>query len=289
MKIWFIYSLLSALFVWFYSFSSKLSVEKNHNPSLITYYSMIVASLCAIIWLFFSDISFNKIMYLSILFGFFNGAFYVITTITRMESLKYIDTSIYFPIYKAILPISLIIVMVIFFWEKLTINEIIWVIFWITVPILLIWVNKKSKQISKWYYYLLIWIMWALLASISAKLSILNGVNIQVYIFISLVTWTILSYIVFYNNIKKNIINNIIYSRLDIKRTAIITWILQFLWFYFFMKALELWNNISVVYVVQSLYIIIPIMLSILFYKENFGYKKFLAVCLTILSILFLK
>lgn len=285
MELWFIYSLLSALFVWFFSFSSKLSVEKNHNPSLVIFYAMFSASLCAIIWLFFSEIVDYWKIYISMFYWFLNWAFYVITTITRMQSLKFIDTSIYFPIYKAISPISLIIIMILFFWEILNSNQIIWVLLWIMVPLILIWINKKSNKNKKWYYYLFLWLIWALLASISAKLAIQNWVNISIYILVSLLTWTLFSFILFFKNIKKEFK----YSVLHIRKTAIITWILHFLWFYFFVKAIELWNNISVAYIVQSLYIIIPIILAVIFYKEQFDYKKFIAILLTILSILFLK
>ena len=191
-----------------------------------------------------------KYIYISILFGCFNGGFYVITTITRIKSLKYINTSMYFPIYKAISPILLVFIMMLFFSETLDFGEIIWIILWVTVPLLLIWRNKKSKQIKKWYYYLIIWMLWALIASISAKMIVWYWGNIFIYMLSSLCTWALFSFITFYKNIKKNILH----SNLHIKRITIITGVLNFTCFIFFMKAIEEWDNLWVIYMSNWLY-----------------------------------
>lgn len=100
----------------------------------------------------------------------------------------------------------------------------------------------------------------------------------------TLFTWSVTSFITY-----KYIKNDKDYSILHIKRTWIITGLLNFLTFYFFVKAVTLWDNLWVVYTIQSLYIVIPIILSIIFYKEHFDMKKLIAIILTVATVFFLK
>ena len=287
MELWFIYALLSALFAWFFSFSSKLSVEKNHNPNIVTFYSSIIAfGLVVVLVLFFPQEAYWNIL-LWFVAGFFNGCLYAITILTRIKSLKYIDTSIYFPVYKSIWPVLVVIIWIFIFSEVLSMKEIIWVILWIIVPILLIWRNRKSKKTRKWIYYLVIWLLFSIVTVFIAKLVVNYSIWSNYYIMFSFLFTALFT--IYLNNRKKVNNKSISYSISKIKRVWIITWIMNFLSFYFFMKAIELWNNLWVIYTINSLYIIVPIILSILYYKEHFDFKKFLAILLTIVSLFFLK
>jgi len=284
METWFIYALLSLITAWFFSFSSKMSIEKNHNPALVTFYSMVVALFCWLVLLFFSWEKFGNIWLAGFLWTI-NWSLYLVTTLTRIKSLKYIDTSIYFPIYKALGPLLLIFITVWFFSETLTYTEVFWIFLWVSVPLILVWKNKKSKDTKKWIKYLIIWLITALMASVSVKISTIYDVNVFLYTIFSLIAWSVLSVIV-HKFDKKDKTD---YSILHIKRIWIITWILNFTTFYCFVKAISLWNNLTVVYTIQSLYIIIPIILSIMIYKEHFDIKKFIAILLTVATIFFLK
>jgi drug/metabolite transporter (DMT)-like permease len=278
------YALATTVCAWFFTFSSKISIEQNHNPALVTFYSMIVALFCGIILLI---ISWEELwnIWLTALLWLINGSLYLVTTLTRLKSLKYIDTSIYFPIYKALGPLLLISVTVWFFSETLTYKEIIWVMLWISVPLILVSKNWKSKNIIKWLKYLIIWLITAIIASISAKISSIYSLNIYLFTIFALFWWSSCSLIA--HKMDKKSKSD--YSIMHIKKIWIITGILNFMTFYFFMKAFTLWNNIWIVYTIQSLYIIIPIILSIIIYKEHFDIKKFIAIVLTIATIFFLK
>lgn len=279
----FLYALWSMVTAWLFTFSTKIQVEKNHNPALVTFYSMIVALLCWIfLFLYKGENPWNIL--LCFLLWLSNGILYLITTLTRIESLKFIDTSIYFPIYKSLAPLFLVVIAILFLWEKLSIKESIWVILWIAVPLILIWKNKKSNNTKRWIKFMIIWLATAIWAAILVKIWAIYKVNMVLYTIFSLWAWSILSILLHRNNTKKHSK----YSLLHIKRTWIITWVLNFTAFYFFVKAIEIWNNLWIVYTLQSLYILVPIILSIIIYKEHFDTKKLIAIILTIATIFFL-
>lgn len=286
MEAWFIYWIASVLITWLFTFSSKISVEKNHNPNLVTFYSAIVAFFSWIIFFIISNwksIDFK----IEIILWAINWIAYLITNLTRIKSLNYIDTSIYFPTYKALWPILIIISSYFYFQEKFTTNQFIWIILWIIVPLLLVTRNSKSKNIKKWIIFLLIWLFSSIFSSFAVKYASIFQVNIVLIVVISLFFQTVWSYALLKRNTKNQIKKD--FSHHHIKKIWIITWILNFLGFYSFTNAVNLSWSLWLVYVLQSLYIVIPITLSIIIYKEHFDQKKFIAIVLTILSIYFIK
>lgn len=284
MESWFIYTLLSVFLAGLFSFSSKISVEKKHNPWLVTFFSMSTATMCWIIYFMITKWTSSN-LFLEISLWIANWLLYLITNVTRIKSLNYIDTSVYFPIYKSIWPILILLITVLIFSESFNSKESIWIILWILVPLLLISKKSNNKDIKKWLFYMIIWLLTATWAAVTVKIWTIYEANMLLYAVFSLFSGTIWSYFF----IKKKNKKNISYSLLKIKRIWFITWVLNFFAFYFFIKAIELNGSLWLVYVFQSLYIIIPIILSIIIYKEHFDFKKFIAIILTIASIYFMK
>ncbi len=284
METWFIYWLSSIFITGLFTFSSKISVEKNHNPNLVTFYSAVVAFIT---WIaFFVLTKWTSVNFaLEVLLWAINWIAYLITNLTRIKSLKYIDTSIYFPIYKALWPILIIFASFFYFREKFTIYQDLWILLWIVVPLILVSKKSKSKNIKKWIIYLLFWLVSSIFSSFAVKYASIFQVNIVLVVVISLFFQTIWSYTL----LKWNSKQDIDFSHHHIKKIWIITWILNFLGFYSFTEAVNLSWSLWLVYVMQSLYIVIPIILSIIIYKEWFDLKKLIAIVLTITSIYFIK
>jgi uncharacterized membrane protein len=86
-----------------------------------------------------------------------------------------------------------------------------------------------------------------------------------------------LSYKFFDKKHKKN------YSKKWIYTFWIILWVFQYLWFYTFTHAMG--GNLSIVITINSFSILIPIILSVIFYKEEMTIKKWLVIWLSILSV----
>lgn len=284
MNEWFIYWIISIISTGFFSFSSKISVEKNHNPNLVTFYSSLIAAICSILYFIYSDWVIKN-FYLEIILWITNWLFYLVTVLTRIKSLKYIDTWVYFPIYKALWPILLLIISILYLSEKFTTIQSLWILLWICVPFLLITKKSKSKNIKKWLIYLFVWLLAAIISWLSVKYASIYKVNILLVVVYSLFFQTIWAYYL----LKKHSRTDQNFSFDKIKSVWIVTWLLNFIGFYSFTSAVNLSWSIWLIYVMQSLYIIIPIILSVIMYKEHFDFKKFIAILLTITSIYFMK
>jgi multidrug transporter EmrE-like cation transporter len=61
-------------------------------------------------------------------------------------------------------------------------------------------------------------------------------------------------------------------------------WVFHYTSFYCFTRALE--GNLAVVFTINSFAILIPIILSIIFYKDHFNFKKAFVIALSIVSII---
>ncbi len=282
MDLWFLYALLSAIFAWLSSFFVKVWAEKKYNPFLFTAYSFASYSLFALIFYIFSWDYLNNLKLL-IIVSIIMWISYLWTLILRIESLKNIGTIFYFPIYKIFSTIIAFIVWLYLFNDTLEINEVIWIIFWLIVPIVLISKKEKLKQnnLLKWIILCLIsWVL-AVVSVAMSKIVKINDLNIYLYMLVWGWTWLWISLIQYYRT-KSN-------YKMDskVKRVSILSWSFIFIATVFFVKAMS-WNMWTV-YTINSFSILIPIILSLIFYKEKLDLRKIIAIILTILSMLFFK
>jgi len=104
--------------------------------------------------------------------------------------------------------------------------------------------------------------------------------NIFVFILFSSFFWLLFSKISYLHQKRNNKIHNWEW----IVKFSIISWVLQLLSFFFFTSALE-WN-LAIVFTINSFGILIPIILSVFFYKEHFNLRKGLVILLSIVSVM---
>jgi drug/metabolite transporter (DMT)-like permease len=283
MEIWFRDALLSWVFAGLMLFSSKFSAEKNHSSFLVTSYSFLVCSCISLFLLLINWVSLDNTLTVLIL-SILNWLLYMLALLVRIEWLKNITTVIYFPINKVIAPIIIMLIAWFYFKETFSYLELFWIFLWITVPLLLVWEkeNKRQKNLKKWLILLVVSTIFSTLSSATWKEVVVSGYNFFFFLTVTSITWATISYIVYHRKHKK--LND--HSLSKIKRTWIISWVFLFLSIYFFMRS-TVWN-LGVVYTINSFSILIPIILSIIFYKEHCDKKKALAIFLSIVSLFFL-
>ena len=108
-----------------------------------------------------------------------------------------------------------------------------------------------------------------------------KSLNISLYLFIGSVfglIFSIISYKFITNKRKKK------YNKIGLLKVSLVSWFLHLASFVSFNLALA-WN-FAVVFTVSSFSILIPIILSIIFYKDHFNLKKWLVIVLSIISII---
>ena len=288
METWMIWALISVITWWIYHFTTKVIAERNYNTNVancIWYITGTLIMLGVVLLQWNYDFSKETFFFIMIV-ALWNVALYSTSIITRVEAMRSIDTVIFYPIYKTFWPIFVTAISFFFFWETLTIKEIIWIIVWICVPLLLITKKENSMQKNLFLWVILIFIT-AVLSAISSsapKIIQVRELDINVFLLIVFFFWIFFSYFlykwekVFLHKKKRD------YSKKGLMRFWIFSGVIHILWFYAFTRALE-WN-LAVVFTINSFAILIPIILSIIFYWEHFNLKKGIVIALSIISIL---
>jgi len=284
METWLIYALLSVVVCGSYNFAMKVVSSRNYNVSIVNRYSYLISAFLWFIY-FLSNYRNYEVWSIKIviLLSFLSSFLFSLSVFSRVKSMKNIDSVIFFPIYKTIWPIIVTIISILFFKEALTPREIIWIIIGISVPLLLI--TKKEHSIQK---NLFIWLIFVLITAIltswvsSVQKIVMNGeYNSPLFVLFVAIFWTLFAYITFLLNKS----NNHTYNEKWVVKFSILVWTLSFFWFFTFLKALDGWN-LAVVYTINSFSILVPIILSIFFYKEHFNLRKFIVIMMSIISII---
>jgi uncharacterized membrane protein len=283
MESWLIFALANAFISWLYNFTHKIAAERNYNISIMTIYTYLVWIIIFWTYLLFKyqNIDFFTIKNIAI-FAFWNSLFFILSIFSRIKSMKNIDTVIFFPLYKTFWPILVTLLSIFYFKETLEPKEIIGIIIWIIIPLMLITnsENKRQKNLYLWVVFILITSVLTAISSWISKEFMLQSYNIVIFLFVWSIFWLIFSiFSYYYFNSKKKKYNNV-----WIWKFSIICWVLHAIWYACFTLALT-WN-LAVVFTISSFSILIPIILSIIFYKDHFDLKKWLIIILSIISII---
>lgn len=287
MEVYIMYAIASFLISGVLNFVYKIVTQRKYNVSVFNIYSYVVTTIIALgYFLATSSLGFNynTVLYIAI-FAFINALFYLLSIFSRIESLKNIDTVIFFPLYKTIWPIMITIISIFIFWESLTEKESLWIILWILVPLLLI--TRKENGIQKnLFLWIVLVILTAILTSISSSASkeiMVRELNVPFFVFITSFMCLLFSF--FTNSFNNRYVNKQKeYYKKSVIKISLLCWVLNFLAFFAFTKSLQ-WN-FAIAYTINSFSILIPIILSIIFYKEHFNFKKGFVIFLSIISIL---
>ncbi len=286
METWIFYAILSAIFAGIHNFVFKVVAERHYNTYLFTMWDYIFAAIVVFIYmlpnLLFYIVEIKSLWIITFL-AFVNVLFFSLSLFTRVESMRNIDTVIFYPLYKTFGPIFVTWVSYFFFKELLEPKEFLGIIIGICVPLMLI--TKVENRIQK---NLFLWVILVVITSVLTTISTMwvkwiqvYWLDIELFLLISFLIWIIISGGSYRLHNHKE--NKKKYSK-DLKKMAAFAWIIHALSFLFFTMALK-WN-LAVVFTINSFSILIPIILSIIFYGEHFNARKGLVILLSIVSIL---
>lgn len=291
MELWFILAVVSAITGGIFIFTTKVAAERNYDVVLLSTITLFIAGFIflgiTIVLSDFSGISRYVLLMVSI-----NAAFYFWVNIMRHYALQSIDTAVYYPLYKTLTPIVVIIAGIILFHESFTTIEWIGLGLSLAVPLLLISNAEKSRQRDLMRGLKLL-IYSALLAAIAA-VAVKEGTNAteNIWFYVTLNDFGVAAMgvmtLVYYNGTRP------IRKRLESLKKRDFVWIIfwmsimQVLSFSALVFAFDL-GPLGIVYTIQSLYILVPIILSIIFYNEHWNLRKVIAIILSIAALALLQ
>lgn len=279
----FIWALMATFAAGVQVFSQKVVAQEKRDSALNGIFgygiSAAVAAFIFVIWYDVPD-SWRAVLVISTLAGLVHG----VGSYLRIESLKYIDAVIYFPINKVIGPILVVAIGVWWFGDDLALHQYIGIALSLTVPLLLVSSAEKHRQNNLWFGIILL-VVSTVLTSLTSPLQE-GATSIDPTLFFTMMV----------SQVAGSVTSLLLYARTKHREggylnlhtrdleLGLFNGVLQFISFATFLKALSL-GLVSIVYVIHAHYILIPIILSVWWYRDHINARKLAAIVVSSLAI----
>jgi uncharacterized membrane protein len=280
----FFWTLLATFFAGLHIFAGKVVAHKRLNSALNSVISYLMAIPVFGCVLYFSGQGLPMYWMEVMLLGICAGLAYGLSAYARIEALKYIDSVIFFPLSKIIGPFLAVCGGVFFFSETLTTMNVIGVALSLCVPLLLLQKGEHVRQgnLKQGLILMLLATVTATMTVLVAKgaLTISNGIFF--YMLVVNIAGLVASATLLKNGERKE--GKLYVHTRDDYFFGVVSGILGIASYVSLMTALS-YGKVSLVYTIQAHYIVIPIVLSVWFYKEHMDARKFAAVLLSLVAI----
>lgn len=291
METWFILAVLSTFFGGIESFTQKVTAERGHDFVVLSLFASVLSIIILVIIVTLVT-EMGNVSLATLIIAALAGITVLVAMTLKVEALKSIDTAVFFPIYKVTAPLFTIIFGMLFFHEVFTVFEWIGLVLSMTVPLLLITraEDKRQKNLKRGLVLLFI----GSIATAATMALQKQGVSItqNIWFFMLLVQLFILTSsivtLIFKHRghvvakLKKEITGEslLLSTILSVLYVTIISLLLM---------AFAAGGPLGIVYTINSLYILVPIVLSVIFYNEHWNARKIIAIVLSIVALGFLR
>ncbi|MFM2414915.1 MAG: hypothetical protein RI911_608 [Candidatus Parcubacteria bacterium] len=289
---WFIYALASALFSGLHAFTLKVAAERGISSGFFNAYSC-TFSACVGAVMAILCVPLSGHWLLGIAMAFLSGVIYVCSSSTRIESLRSITTTLYFPISKSATVIFTTVAGILLFFESITFSEWIALGLALLVPLMLLHPGevKQQKQIHRGVLFLILASLFSALATVVNKYS--TGIFDSPLVFV-VVTHISIACVGWASGMleeRKRAADNVAQRERALTTSFVVLCVcagtFQLLGFWTNMVSLTE-GPLSLAYAVMSFQMLVPMLLSALVYKEQWDLRKGAAVALSCASMYFM-
>lgn len=280
----FAWTLAATLFAGIHLFLQKIVANEKRSSAFNGFFMYGISGAMALA-VMFSISEIPKDWLMIGVFAVIAGITHGIGNFVRIESLKHIDSVIYFPINKVLGPLVVLIGGIVFFKDSLTVLQYLGIILSISVPLLLVSSTEKHRQ-SNLRLGLIFLVVSTLLtagSTIFTKQALLDASAVLYVLSIGQIAGTVSSLVILLKQHGREFHRTL---NIDFREIylGVAGGVLAFFSSYSLLKALSL-GLISIVYTIHAHYILVPIVLSIWWYGEHINIRKVAAVALSFLAI----
>lgn len=291
MELWFVFALISAVGGGLFIFTTKVAAERDYDIMLLSTAAITLSGFILSVPVIVRG-DYTGLSWFVLTMIVLNGLGYTIVNALRHYAMQCIDTAIYYPLYKTLTPLLAIAFGYVLFGERFTTYEWIGLVLSLLVPLLLISHAEKGRQknLARGLQLLVIAALFAVCSSVTVKAG--TDATHNTWLFAALTDFGIvfagIAWLLFRN--KKVPLTNRLLAFRDRSFVILTFWmgLMSAISFGGLVFAFE-YGTLSIVYTVQSLYILIPIILSIIFYNEHWNVRKVVAIVLSIAALGLLK
>jgi len=285
MEAWFSCVLLSVVLAGIPSFILKIGTERRYNSGVFVFYgaiaSVFVLLPCA---LFLSGVAHVNVGAMFIAFGM--GLLVSLGSIFRMYALSCIDTVIYYPLVRLLSPALVVVIGIMFFGEHLTKAEWLGLVLCACVPLLCITRSENGRQRDLVRGVVLVVVTGVISALVSTLGKYISNVYTDVLWIVTAISFGVsvgsLGFIFFQSGCSHVFGCLRTDSSLQLVLLASFRGVTLVLSYVCFMYAFVCGGPLAIVHTIQSLYILVPIVLSVIFYNEHWDARKVGAIALSL-------
>ncbi len=290
MQLWFWAAVTGMVLAGISNFGFKIAAKKGFDADIFILYSGIISVAFAgmgLIILQPQGVSSGLLIAITVL----AGAVAAQGGSLKIVALRYIDTTIFFPLFKLLSPFLAVLVGLIWFGERFTALEWFGIVLGHLVPLLLInkVENRRQNNLVKGLIIVVLVSGTSALAAALNKYVIDAGMGEWATLWYS--SWGIFvgTSIVLMIKLRRLPWSHIVsHTTKDLLKASVFRSILICLSLLCVLFAYGNGGDLGIVQTIYGLYIMIPIVLAVLIYQEHIDWNKVLAVVLCIVSLLFL-
>lgn len=218
-----------------------------------------------------------------VFFALGSGVLHGIGYIIRIDALHHVDSTLFFPLNKILGPILVCLGGVWWLGESLTGIQMLGIVLSLSVPVLLISNTEHSRQKNLKLGLALV-VISTLFTSVSMVMT-KQGADLDAQvIFMMMVSQLGASVISLAIYLYQNKPSELLRATFFDINVGLVSGFFAFVSFYALLVAYNL-GKISLVYTVHAHYILVPVFLSVWWYKEHIDMRKFAAVVLSCVTI----
>ena len=288
MELWFILAVGASITAGFAAFTVKVVAKREYNSELYIFNSAIGALLLSVL-IAIAIFGFSNLHWFAILIAFIGGALASFSQILKVYALRYIDTTIYFPLFKVISPLIAIIFGLMFFGEVFSAPEWAGLILGLLVPLLLITKAEHRRQNNLIRGLVLVLVTGVISAIVAGFNKYATGLSSDVFWLMASASLGVLLGSLAIIIHKKGLHNLLETIKGESSRGLVAASALRAVFitvsFGLTLYSFSLGGPLGIVYTIHSLYILIPIVFSIIFYKEHWNLQKIGAIILSVVAL----
>jgi len=292
MELWFWAAIGGMILAGISNFIFKL-VAKNDLDSEIFSLAGGVTSIIFLVPLVFLLDSFYIESTLAVIVMFVASIVAAFIGVWKVYALRFIDTTIYFPLFKLLSSLAAIVFSIVIFADSFSDYEWLGLILGLVVPLLLITRSENSRQNNLLYGLLLVGVTGTLSAAVAAAHKFAtdlspNAITLTLVVSLGIICGSMLAMLIKrgisagFKHIRTVEQKKKIIILATIRSVVVSTSVILILYAY------TLGGSLAIVHTIHSMYILIPIILAIIFYNEHWNWQKATAIALSVVSLGFL-
>ena len=285
MRNWYVLSIVALVLMGVQRFLYKVCAEKECDTAWTTFSFMAtVTVLSAVCFLTLKESVSDAGMLL--LTAGINSASFVLGTLTHIEALKHVPSSVVYPIIRLNM-VVVVLFSILFLHDHVSLHQVLGILLAIAVIVILTRDAEEAKgnlgSVRKGLLLVFVSLVSGSVASISSKFAAVYS-NKLGFMALSYFLGTVFSAALIRRSGKETSGGN----RKDAVRIGLLMGLINFAGFYTFLAALSV-GPLSIIVSITGMHFVIAVLLSVIVYKEKLSRTRILGMALAVASILFLR